>query len=348
MKRRTLVAPAAALMLGLAACSGAAGGGEGDGGGGGELTPISVASLPSAFLAPLYVAMDDGIFEEEGLDVEVVELQSGLDGVAAAVSGTVQYADIGFDDLAVLVSEGEDTLVMVHNLVGRVTLTLVMDSELAAEKGIDQDSPLEDIYASLEGLNIGVTSPGAATDKYMRYYLRQAGLDPDRDANIIAIGGGSSLLAALESDQIDAYHLSPPTPYVAAKEGFGTILIDGPAGDVPLFSDFVYTGFAGNRQWAEDNPEAAAAFSTALRRGMEKVRAEPDVVAEQLLAHLGTDDLEVTKQTLEALLPALSEDGCFSATAIEDSLATMQEAEILTIETDPAEGAMWTNDYNGC
>ncbi|WP_346277164.1 hypothetical protein [Pseudonocardia sp.] len=43
--------------------------------------------------------------------------------------------------------------------------------------------------------------------------------------------------------------------------GVGTILIDGAAGDVPIFSEFVYTGFATNRQWAQDNPEPALSRS---------------------------------------------------------------------------------------
>lgn len=340
LKKLRWIAPAAVVALGLAACSGDADGAE--------VTSIKVASMPNAFLAPLYVAMDEGIFEENGLDVELVELQSGLDGVSAVVSGNAQYADIGLDDLAGLVSEGEESMLMMHGLVGRLTLTLVMDSDLAAELGVDRDSPIEERYAALEGLNIGITSPGAATDKYMRYYLRQAGLDPERDANLIAIGAGSSLLAALESKQIDAYHLSPPTPYVAESGGFGTILIDGPDGDVPTFSDFVYTGFAGNREWAENNTEAAEAFSESLRQAMEQVAADPAGVAELMLAHLGSDDLEVTQQTLEAMLPALSDDGCFSAEAVESSLATMDEAEILDFETDAAEGALWTNQFNGC
>lgn len=221
-----------------------------------------------------------------------------------------------------------------------------MDPDVAAEKGVDGDSSIEERYAALEGLTLGVTSPGAATDKYMRYYLRQAGLDPDRDANIVAIGGGGSLLAALESGQIDAYQLSPPTPYIAEAEGFGTILIDGPAGDVPLFSDFAYTGFATNQQWAEDNPETAEGFMNAISQGMEYVEENPDEAAETILPYLGTDDLETTQQTLAALLPAMSGTGCFGEGAVQDSVDIMREAEILTVEVDTAEGGLWTNEHN--
>jgi NitT/TauT family transport system substrate-binding protein len=336
MRRLQRSAIVAALVL--AGCADAGSGAQ----------QLTVASLPSAFLAAMYVAERDGTFEKEGLQVDIVELQSGADGVAAAVSGSANIADIGFDDLVTLTEEGESGLVMVHNLVRRVTLTLVMSSDMAKERGVTRDSPLEERYASLKGLRLGVTSPGAASDRYLRYYLREAGLDPEKDAEIIAIGDGSSLLAALETDQIDAYQLSPPTPYVAEAEGFGTILIDGAAGDVPALSDFAYTGFAANREWAQANPDTVRAFTRALNTAMGKVRGDAAASAEQIAERMSEDDVAILRRTLEALLPALSTDGCFDAEAIETTLNTMHDVGITPAVGDPAEGALWTNDYNSC
>ncbi|MPZ82388.1 MAG: hypothetical protein GEV28_19105 [Actinophytocola sp.] len=338
--RQSAILGVLALALPVAAC--------GEDAGGGELTQVTVTSLPSAFLASMYVAEKQGIFEDEGLDVEIVELQSGVDGVSALVSGSAQFADMGFDDLATLAEEGEDSLVMTHNLVSRVTFTLVMNPDVAREKGVTRESPIEERYAALEGLKLGVTSPGAASDKYMRYYLREAGLDPERDAEIIAIGDGASLLAAMETGQIDAYQLSPPTPYVAEAEGFGTVLIDGPAGDVPLFADYVYTGWATNRAWAEDNPEAAKAFSRALNTAMEQVAADPAAASEEIVDRMSDDDVEIIQQTLDAMMPALSRDGCFDPEAVRATLETMHEIELTAEAGDPAEDALWTNAYNGC
>ncbi|HEX6354720.1 ABC transporter substrate-binding protein [Actinophytocola sp.] len=330
------LAVAGVVALTLAGCAGSG------------QTEITVASLPSAFLAAMYVAERDGTFEREGLSVNIVELQSGADGVAAAVSGSAQIADIGFDDLVTLAEEGEDGLVMVHNLVRRVTLALVMDPDDAKERGVTRESPLEERYAALRGLRLGVTSPGAASDRYLRYYLREAGLDPEKDAEIIAIGDGSSLLAALETDQIDAYQLSPPTPYVAEAEGFGTILIDGAAGDVPALSDFAYTGFAANREWASANPDTVRAFTRALNTAMAKVKGDPATTAEQIAERMSEDDVSILRRTLEALLPALSTDGCFDMAAIRTTLTTMHDVGITPASGDAAEGALWTNEYNGC
>lgn len=345
-RNRLIAVPIAALLL--AACGGPDTGDGGSGEPGADMPTIQIASAPNVFLSALYVARDAGYFEDQGVIVEIVEIEAGTDSVAALVSGNAQVADVGFDDLLELASEGEEGLIMVQNILNRVTLTMVMNPDIAEEKGVSRDSSLEERYAALEGLRIGITSPGAPTDKYMRYYLRQAGLDPDQDAEIIAIGGGSSLLAALESDQIDVFHLSPPTPYIAEAEGFGTVLIDGPAGDVAEFSDFLYTAWAANKEWAEANPEAMIAFNAALDLAMEDIAANPEGAVEQILDDVGTDDAEITQRTLEALLPALSTDGCFDEAAVRSSLDIMFETEIIEEEGDSADGVFWTNAYNGC
>lgn len=344
MSKGLVAVTIAALML--AACGGAGTGGGADGDG--EMPTIQIASAPNVFLSALYVAQDKGYFTEEGVNVEVVEIEAGTDSVAALVSGNAQVADVGFDDLLELASEGEEGLVMVQNILNRVTLTMVMNPDLAAELGVTRESPIEERYAALEGLRIGITSPGAPTDKYMRYYLREAGLDPDQDVEIIAIGGGSSLLAALESDQIDVFHLSPPSPYVAEAGGFGTVLIDGPAGDVEEFSNFLYTAWAANREWAEANPDAMSAFNAALDRAMEDIAADPEAQVPAITEAIGSDDPAITQRTLEALLPAMSTDGCFSEETVRSSLDIMFETEIIEEEGDSAEGVFWTNDYNGC
>ena len=335
------LAMAAALVVGC-------GGEEEKSGAKGELTKVQIASAPNVFLAPLYVAKDEGYFEKEGVDAQIVEIEAGTDSVAALVSGNAQIADVGFDDLIELKEEGEEGLVMNHNILNRVTLTLVMNKDKATELDVSRDSPLKERYAALKGLRLGITSPGAPTDKYTRYYLRQAGLNPEKDAEIIPLGGGASLLGALESGQIDAYQLSPPTPYVAEKEGFGTVLIDGPSGDVKEFSDFLYTAFAANKEWAEENPEAAAGFSRALKKASAKIDEDPEAAAKQIVDDLGTKDLEVTERTLKSLQPALSKDGCFDEASVKKALDTMLQTKIIESPGDPKPDVFWSNKYNGC
>ncbi|SEF86093.1 ABC-type nitrate/sulfonate/bicarbonate transport system, substrate-binding protein [Nonomuraea solani] len=314
----------------------------------GQDNKITIASAPNVFLSALYVAQDDGLFAKEGLTVEIVEVESGNDSMAALASGQAQYADVGFEDLAELSKAGDDSVVMAHDILNRVTLTLVMRKEVAERKNVTAASPLKDRLGALKGLKIGITSPGSPTDTYMRYYLGSVGLDPERDVEIVPLGGGSALLAALEKGQIDAYHLSPPTPYVAAEKGFGVVLIDGPKGEVPELDRFDYTAWATSRRWAEENATTAAAFSRVLAQATAKVKRQPDAVAEQIMDDLGSTDKATVLRTVQAMSSALSEKGCFDPAVVQRTLDVMLRLKILEEKADGAEGRLWTNEYNGC
>jgi NitT/TauT family transport system substrate-binding protein len=349
MKAVTALATAA-LVGSMAGCGGSSGDGDdaAAAGGGARQQTITVASAPNVFLSALYVAKDDGLFAKEGLKVNIVEVESGNDSIAALASGKAQFADVGFEDLAELRTEGDDSVIMAHDILDRVTLTLVMRKEVAARKGVTGQSPLQDRLRALRGLKIGITSPGAPTDTYMRYYLNSVGMNPERDAQLVPLGGGSALLAALEKGQIDAYHLSPPTPYVAAEKGFGVVLIDGPKGEVPELDKFDYTAFATSRDWAEDNKETATAFSRALTAATQKVKSRPDAVAGQILDDLGSSDRATVLRTVKGMTSALSDRGCFDQAVVQRTLDTMVRLKILEEQANAADGELWTNAYNGC
>ena len=63
-----------------------------DAAGGGELTPVRVAALPIAETGALWGAIDEGIFEDHGLEVEVVPAQGGAQAIPALLSGDIQFA----------------------------------------------------------------------------------------------------------------------------------------------------------------------------------------------------------------------------------------------------------------
>jgi NitT/TauT family transport system substrate-binding protein len=342
MRIKNGIAMAAVAALTLAGCSGA------DAGGGGANGTIKVVSAPNVFLAALYVARDDGLFAKEGLTAEIVQVESGNDSIAALASGDAQFADVGFEDLVEMRGQGDDSIVLVHDILDRVTLTLVMRKEVAESKQVNDQSPLEDRLRALRGLKIGITSPGAPTDTYMRYYLRSVGLNPDRDVEIIPVGGASSLLAALKNGQIDAYHLSPPTPYIAAEQGFGTVLIDGPQGGVPDLDNFAYTAWAAPRQWAEGNADKVTAFSRALNAATQKVKSDPEAVVGQILDDIGSEERAAILRTVTGMRTALSDTGCFNQATVQRTLDRMFELKIFEERADPAEGALWTNKYNSC
>ena len=153
-----------------------------------------------------------------------------------------------------------------------------------------RSTPIAQRFAALRGLRLGITSPGAATDVYMRYYLRRAGLNPDRDAQIIGAGSGANLLAALRTRQIDAFHLSAPTPYLAERDGFGTVVIKSSAGDVPELDNFMYTGIAVHNVFANQNADLLRRWVRAVNRANQLMRRDQAAAVTHLRKHFPRQD----------------------------------------------------------
>ena len=240
----------------------------------GQRVKIREAHTGTIFMAPVFIAEAAGYMAEEGIDLELIEVESGALGIAALVSGQVEFFDADPFQAVELRRQGRQIL-FVYNLTKRVTLDLVMHPEVARAKNISRSTPIAQRLAALRGLRLGVTRPGAATDVYMRFYLKRAGMDPDRDAQLIAIGGGGSLLAALRTRQIDAFHLSAPTPYVAEQDGYGVVVIKSSAGDVPELDNIVYTGIAVHNVYANRNGEVVRRWIRAVTRGYKLMRQDP-------------------------------------------------------------------------
>ena len=95
--------------------------------------------------------------------------------------------------------------------VNKFASNVVIKKEIADRLGIDESSPVMDKARALEGLRMGTTGPGGGPDQLLRYFLGRAGFDPDTDAQLVRVQGGSAMIAAMQQDQIDGFCLSSPT-----------------------------------------------------------------------------------------------------------------------------------------
>jgi len=307
---------------------------------------IREAHTGTLFMAPVYIAEAAGYMAEEGIDLELFEVDSGALGIAALISGQVQFFDADPFQAVQLRRQGKQIL-FIYNLTKRVTLDMVMHPEVARARNVSRSTPIAQRFAALRGLKLGITRPGAATDVYMRYYLKLAGLNPDRDAQLIAVGGGGALLAALRTRQIDAFHLSAPTPYLAEKDGFGTVVIKSSAGDVPQLDNFMYTGIAVHNVYANQNPDLLRRWVRAVNRANRLMRSDQAAAVQHLRKHFPRTDPEVLALALREILPALSEDGRITEPMMDKHLQFMLDDGQITLKPSAKEGLLWTNRFIG-
>jgi len=169
-----------------------------------KLQKVTVAEVAhSIFYAPQYVAISQGYFEEEGLEIDLV-LASGADNVMAAVlSGDVQIGFSGSEATIYVYEGGESDYVMTF-----AGLTQKDGSFLVSREKIDNFT-----LENLKGKTVLGGRVGGMPEMTFEWALRENGIDPKKDLYIdtsIAfaamegafIGGNGDFVTLFEQNDI--------------------------------------------------------------------------------------------------------------------------------------------------
>ena len=209
----------------------------------------------SAFYAPLYVAMENGYFKEEGIDLELI-LTSGADKVAAAVlSGDVH---IGF--------AGPESAIYVYN--GGEENYLVTFAGLTKRDGqfiIGKDGETFD-WNDLKGKEILVGIKGGMPALNFLNALKNVGIQPD-EVNLNYSVEFAALSGSFIAGVGDYVNLFEPNATKLEKEGYGHVIasIGEKSGSVP------YTAFYTQVSYWNDNKEVLEKLTRALEKGIRFV-----------------------------------------------------------------------------
>ncbi len=134
----------------------------------------------------------------------------------AYISGDVQIVATGFPELGLMRAKNVD-----------VELFFAQTSRVPFGMIARKDENITSV-AQLKGKTIAVTSPGSLTANLARYFVKEAGLDPDKDVSLVSVGGGGEILGALKSGKADAAMLFEPFVTIGIQQGFATMLVDVP------------------------------------------------------------------------------------------------------------------------
>ncbi|MBI3091219.1 MAG: ABC transporter substrate-binding protein [Candidatus Tectomicrobia bacterium] len=230
-----------------------------------ELTKITIAHPgPSFSFAATFIGLDRGFFKDEGLDLTYREIK-GLGSSTAARGRKVELAMAsGVSLIKGHVAKAPlDGLVM---LLHRVNLELAVDKAKAAKAGITSASSIKDRAQFMKGKVIGIDRLRGIPDAWLQYVGSLAGLQAGKDYTIRAVGTGPSLFAALKRGDIDGFSLSLPWTVASELEGFGTLLISGPRGDIPALEPFGYIYVAAHPDYCKEQ----AATCKKVARGYQK------------------------------------------------------------------------------
>jgi NitT/TauT family transport system substrate-binding protein len=252
---------------------------------------------------PLYAAIQRGHLRERGLALEIREFKGGGDAGKAFVGGAADVLIGSYDHVLKLREQGLD-------VVAAANVEATYAYALMAKKG----SPHTSLDA-LQGTKIGMTGPGSSTDINLRYGLKQRGIDPDRGAELISVGGGGPMLAALDNDQIAAgMFLDPLLTQLLSQPDKYQVVHDFRNLEYPLLSVDL------RRDWLNGNEAITRDLLAALVKAEAELQGDPSVAL--AVARDKFTDIEpaVLEAAVKNTLPRLSRDGRISETAHQNVL----------------------------
>lgn len=243
----------------------------------------------------IHIADRAGFFKEEGLQLEIVDVNSGPRQTAALMGGSALFAPLGLIHEIKIISEGGN-LVAASNLFATLDMHIVLSKDAIAKTGIKQSMSVDEKIKLMKGLRFGITSPGSTTDTAIRTMLKSRGVEPDQALQLQPVGGGSNMLAALEKGTIDGFIWSAPQPQVAANRGLGEIIIEPFGGKVTEMNGVPYLVMAVNGATFKQNEDEIRRTIRALTKAMKFAHEKPDEALKIVAAHFPNFDQEILRQ----------------------------------------------------
>jgi NitT/TauT family transport system substrate-binding protein len=220
----------------------------------------------------MWVAKDAGIFAQNGLDVELLLIQSSPILASAMLSGNVPLAIMGGAAAVTSNLSGSD-LVLIGSL--RKTSSLAF---LVTTKDISRPE-------HLKGKVLGIDRYGGAGDFILRLVLERLGLNPDKDVTIRQVGQSPLRLAALQAGVIQGTTLSAEDKVAADKLGLPLLVDVRKLGVEFLGADIVAT-----RRMIKTEEATVRRFMKALVEGIRYYKTHKAETMRSMLRYMKVKD----------------------------------------------------------
>ena len=297
-----------------------------------------VQPSPSAINSfPVFVAIGEGYFEEEGLNVTVEAINGSGAVLQALAAGQAEFGRPGPGPLLAARSRDVDA-VMIYNVAARSNFGIA----------VQEDSDIQSID-DLRGKVIGTGTADGAEVGFARNVLSGAGLSEGEDYEFLTVGDGGPATAAFMNDEISAYSASTADTAILNQRGM-------PVRDITPdeYGRFFGNGIATMADTIANDRELVEAWSRAFAKG--HAFALDDANRETVLEHLAAgnpqegEDKEFQSALFDAVRsktipPKGSEHlGWFPAEVWAEWQESLVEGGELSAPLDDLDAA-WTNEF---
>ena len=258
---------------------------------GAQTTKLNVGySAISGDQLPAWVAKEAGIFQKNGLDVQLIYFTGGTTAVMALVSADTPMSQVAGAAVVNSVLAGSDAVLIVGGITSLNYYLMAQPQIKTAEQ--------------LKGGSVAISRFGSASDFIARFALSKIGLTPGKDVTLVQIGSTGARMDATMTGRVQATVINPPASFIGQKRGM-TVLADLPK----LGLVYQHTSAATTRKYIRENPDIVRRYVKSQVEAVHRIYTDKEISIKTLSKYFGRgvepDILEKTWANLlnESVLP---------------------------------------------
>jgi NitT/TauT family transport system substrate-binding protein len=232
------------------------------------------------------MAQRKGFFKQENIEAEIIRMNPNV-AITALAAADIDYCQL-FGAVVAAAIAGLPVRI-VAGFLDNWPMTLIAQPEF---KSLNE----------MRGKTLGVSSYGATPDVGARMMLKQAGLDPEKDIKVLALGSDAARITALKQRVVDLIVISPPADAQMEKQGYRIL-----ARAYELFT-FPYLGLGTHTRKIKENPDEIRRAIRATIRANRYIRENRDDSV-RILMDWGKVEREYAYASYDALRNLFNADG---------------------------------------
>jgi ABC-type nitrate/sulfonate/bicarbonate transport system substrate-binding protein len=248
---------------------------------------VGLQSAPSIAMAVPWFAEEARLYPKYDLDFQLVYIASSGIVTAAMSGGNGSVAIVGGEGPIRAYLAGNTDFVFIGSVKNVLTHSIMGKPDIKRPE-------------DLKGKRIGVGRIGGNSHYFAQYGMRQKGLDPLKDANLIQTGGAPETFLALATGAVDAASLTTPQDTRAAFQGFNYV-IDGRE----IKPAYVATGFVTLRSVITKRPKVISQFMHMMAESYKIMVTDRDLAFRLMARKIGLTDRRVFDAAYTAELKVL-------------------------------------------
>ena len=248
---------------------------------------VGLQSAPSIAMAVPWFAEEARLYSKYDLDFQLVYIASSGIVTAAMSGGNGSVALAGGEGPIRAYLSGNTDFVFIGSVKNVLTHSIMGKGDIKRPE-------------DLRGKRIGVGRIGGNSHYFTQMAMRQKGLDPLKDANLIQTGGAPETFLALATGAVDAASITTPQDTRAAFQGFNYV-IDGREIKPP----YVATGFVTLRSVIAKRPKVVSQFMRMMAESYKIMRTDRELAFRLMAKKIGLTDRKVFDAAYTAELKVL-------------------------------------------